>query len=346
MSALRADGIARLTDPDFLARIIDPIESLERVPMGTPGFSGSTHVRLRVHTAGGIVSLVLKQTTLESDWTCFFTDDSTGREAQILASQELTDIWEIFANPYVAYALEPGRIGLLLHDLEPYLFPDVREPLEPAAEEGVLGRIAALHARYWESPAARLPWLARPRHLLAAVGPCVLENDPGPRFNPHLRQATREGWREAFRRLPRGAAEKLRRPAEDVERAFERLPHTIVHGDVKVANFALMPGGRVAAFDWAMTARAPAGLDLGWYLAVNASRLARPKEAVMNLYRTLLEKELGRALPETAWDELVAVAILTGATTLLWSKALALRDGRPGAQQEWNWWVGGLETLG
>jgi len=29
---------------------------------------------------------------------------------------------------------------------------------------------------------------------------------------------------------------------------------------------------------------------------------------------------------------------------MLWSKALALRDGRPGAREEWEWWVEHLPT--
>jgi len=29
---------------------------------------------------------------------------------------------------------------------------------------------------------------------------------------------------------------------------------------------------------------------------------------------------------------------------MLWSKTLALREGRPGSQEEWNWWVDRLSA--
>jgi hypothetical protein len=48
---------------------------------------------------------------------------------------------------------------------------------------------------------------------------------------------------------------------------------------------------------------------------------------------------LGRPLDARQWSELESAAYLHGALMLLWSKALALRDGRDGAQAEWDWWV-------
>jgi len=78
-------------------------------------------------------------------------------------------------------------------------------------------------------------------------------------------------------------------------------------------------------------------LDLGWYLAVNASRLARPKEAVIERYRALLEEALGRPIAASEWSQMVESAVLFGALMLLWSKALALKDDRPAARAEWEW---------
>ncbi len=50
-----------------------------------------------------------------------------------------------------------------------------------------------------------------------------------------------------------------------------------------MANFAFLPDGRGAAFDWTNLGAAPATLDLGWYLAVNSTRLARGKDAFIAL---------------------------------------------------------------
>ena len=39
------------------------------------------------------------------------------------------------------------------------------------------------------------------------------------------------------------------------------------------------------------------------------------------------------------WRRLEDAAIILGARMLLWSKAAALKAGRAGAQEEWNWWM-------
>jgi aminoglycoside phosphotransferase (APT) family kinase protein len=118
-----------------------------------------------------------------------------------------------------------------------------------------------------------------------------------------------------------------------------------LHGDVKVANFAILAGGHVSAFDWAMAGTGPCTIDLGWYLAVNASRLTGPKDQIVRRYRTLLETALGNPLPDSVWRSLESVAIVCGARMLLWSKALALDVERPGAREEWTWWVDRLAEI-
>ena len=120
------------------------------------------------------------------------------------------------------------------------------------------------------------------------------------------------------------------------------LPETLLHGDCKVGNFAITPEG-VAAFDWSWVGRGPCTVDLGWYLAVNSGRLARPKLDVVAHYRSLLEAALDHRIPEAEWRRLVAVAIACGARMLLWQKALELANGEPSTKDEWEWWVSAVE---
>src|SRR5206468_204933 len=112
------------------------------------------------------------------------------------------------------------------------------------------------------------------------------EESQRPSTSP-LFDLVRRGWNLAFERLSSRAAGVLLLPADTLARGCEGLPHTLVHGDAKVANFGFLPGGQVAAFDWEMTGVAPSGIDLGYYLAVNAGRLARPKAEVAARYRAL-----------------------------------------------------------
>ena len=110
-------------------------------------------------------------------------------------------------------------------------------------------------------------------------------------------------------------------------------------GDAKAAHFALMPDGRVAVLGWEWIGVGPATSEVGWYLAVNSQRLARPKEDVMARYRELLEDELDTRVSNPVWERMVSAGLLCGAVMLLWSKALALEDGQPGAAEEWDWWA-------
>jgi aminoglycoside phosphotransferase (APT) family kinase protein len=150
----------------------------------------------------------------------------------------------------------------------------------------------------------------------------------------------RRGWELAFSRLPPHIRDLLSHPASVLAADCAGLPATLLHGDVKVANFALLPGRRVAAFDWQLLGKGPATLDLGWYLAVNAGRLARPKEHVIARYRDLLESHLARPLSNPLWERMVSVGVMSGALMLLWAKALSLEESAsPHAEEEWNWWV-------
>jgi hypothetical protein len=47
------------------------------------------------------------------------------------------------------------------------------------------------------------------------------------------------GWASALSRLPAPVARHLSRPGLEWERQWADLPRTLLHGDVKVANFAL-----------------------------------------------------------------------------------------------------------
>jgi hypothetical protein len=113
-----------------------------------------------------------------------------------------------------------------------------------------------------------------------------------------------------------------------------------------VANFALLADGTVAAFDWAVAGAGPCTIDVGLYLAVNASRLTATKGEILRRYRGQLETALGKRLANPLWTRLEEIAILSGARMLLWSKALAWDSARPGAAEEWRWWIDRLTRLG
>jgi hypothetical protein len=340
---VRLPSINALSDPDALAAVVGPVALIERSPLVTLGYTytGNILERLDIRLASGRrQTLVLKRTATSLNWVGRRGGDAVGREAALLAEPALTGIWEVLECPYRAFAEARGDVGLLMDDLSDHLLPDIDEPIAVADEDTLLSALAALHARYWESDVLRLPWLAAPVVRFALLGPMASSEEARRPSPDAFFDDVRRGWEMAFSRLPPHVKDLLSRPASVLAADCAGLPSTLLHGDAKVANFALLPGRRVAAFDWQLLGVGPATLDLGWYLAVNAGRLARPKEHVIARYRDLLESHLMRPLSNPLWERMMSVAVLSGALMLLWAKALRLEEpDSPPAVEEWNWWV-------
>ena len=137
--------------------------------------------------------------------------------------------------------------------------------------------------------------------------------------------------------------EFLWRPSTKLISILEGQPRTLIHGDSKVGNFAFIFGNKIVAFDWSAMGAAPSSCEIGWYIAVNATRLVRSKEEVLNFYRSVFEKELGQELSEASWKRFCAASILCGSLSMLWKKALNVKADLPGAKTEWQWWMDQLE---
>jgi hypothetical protein len=341
--SVRLPSIDALSDPDALAAVVGPVASIERSPLVTLGYTytGNILERLDLRLASGVrQTLVLKRTATTLNRVARRSGDAVGREATLLAEPALSGVWEVLECPYRAFAVDGGDAGLLMDDLSDHLLPDDDEPIAVADEDALLAALAALHARYWESDVLRLQWLAPPVVRFALLGPMAGDEEARRPSPDAFFDDVRRGWEVALSRLPPSVRDLVDRPARVLAADCAGLPATLLHGDAKVANFALLPGGRVAAFDWELLGFGPATLDLGWYLAVNAGRLARSKERVIARYRDFLESSLPRPLSNLLWDRMVSVGIVSGALMLLWAKAIGLEEpGRPRAEEEWNWWV-------
>lgn len=333
-----------LTHRSTIERLLGAVDEVHQHQLSTDGYSGSVHQRVEVLLRSGRqVNLVVKQVNLALDWTAYRTGDGDGREARLLAEPALDGLWNIFHCPYLALATNAGNEGLLMEDLAPHLFPDEDAPISVEAEGYLLGCLARMHARYWESEVLDLPWLTPPASRFGVMGPPAASEDGWRAPVPPIFDLIRRGWRIAAKRLSPDEMQFLRQPANVLSEVCAGLPWTLLHGDAKMAHFALIPGSRVAALDWELMGVGPATLDLGWYLAVNSERLARSKEEVINCYRELLEAALGNNFAPSVWARMMYAGLLCGAVMLLWAKALALESGQPEAEAEWEWWVGLLK---
>ena len=342
--SIQFSRIDDLSSREGLKEIVGQVESIAHQPLATVGFSQAQHERLTVQlSTGSSTSLVLKRFNLTTTLTAYRTGDTVGREAALLIEPTLAGIWEVFRNPYRAFAVEGQEVGLLMTDLTGSLVADDGAVVTAAQEDDFLRSLASLHARFWESSALRVSWLAPLSARFHILHPTAgIEELTRPRVAPVFGLVGR-GWEIALQVLPARIASLLQRPAESIAGDFSHLPQTLLHGDTKLANFGFYPNGELAAFDWATVGKGPATVDLGYCLAINSAKLPGAKESIIARYRYLLETELPRPIPAATWDELVTLAIVAGAGMLLWSKALALDARAPGATAEWDWWVAALE---
>jgi len=341
-----ADSISEIASPVFLATLVGEIRSLEREPMTTVGFSGTQFERLHLELASGEpTTFVLKHIHPERDATAWRSGGIAAREARLLGERALDRVWEVFDAPYLAYAFEGEASAVLMRDLSEHLFPDAREPITAEHEDALIDHLARLHAAFWESEARQLPWLAKAEFVYGFLAPSEIEMEEARGRRHPVFTAAREGWEVAHRMLPTVVSRLLSTPPIELAQTAVGLSRTILHGDAKVANFAMLPDGRVSAFDWATICEGCPTIEIGWYVSVNATRLTRSKEEIFGVYRTALERHLGRELSNAMWQRMYDAAILGGAMVLLWNKALNVKKGVPDAAAEWKWWVGELERL-
>jgi hypothetical protein len=332
--------------PEGLESTLGPVRGVAAEDSETLGYSDAGFVRMVVELRDGRRErLFLKSMTPSVDWFSRRTGDEVGREALVVTDSRLEKIWEEVVCPYRAVARADGVVRLLMDDVSAGLLPDERAPLADDVEGALLGTVARLHARFWgDASLEAIPFLHRPEDLLYIMGPLDHARDDAEGWpDVGVRSAVKKGWAAAMELLPAPLAQAVTTSPAEVAAAWQDLPATLVHGDTKVANFAVLPDMRVSLFDWAFTGWGPATLDLGWYLAVNGARLVGSKEDTMRRYRGLLESARGEALPDRTWGRLEEAGIVCGALMLLWSKALGVRAGREGADAEWDWWISRLE---
>jgi len=261
-SCIRTVCFARvtdLTDPAALSRVMGPITCIERTKIGPLGHSGATHERLDVELEHGArVALILKHSRPSHDWAAVCTRDQLGREAQLLqasAGRRLGHLCESI------HRLRGGARpeAVLMEDLSEHIWADRPEIADPPPfseddEDALLLALARLHARFWQSEALRLPWLLQPADRFAVLGPLARWSG---RYPSELEQQIQRGWQTALSRVPEAARTLLTNAPEVLAARYAKLPFTLLHGDAKVCNFAVLPTGEVAAIDWAWVVLAP-----------------------------------------------------------------------------------------
>jgi len=291
---------------------------------------------------------ILKRTSWAMDWIARSTRDHALREA-VLAAVPGT-FRAPLAAAHLGAAADGTAAAILMPDLGPWLIPWDRGdggggPIADETLDRVLEALAGIHTGAW-APAGdgslAWPWCPVRERLQLLSRPAAERYRAGGLW---VGQRFLDGWDAFDRQAPPAARDLVDRLSGDpgpLIRALDRLPATGLHGDLKLANIALLPGGLAAAIDWQMVARAPVALELGWFLVANVAQLPGTPDGVLERYQTAVRAAGGEGLLGD-WEVQRDLALVIGLVLRGWRKGLdaeasaTLPTGQ-GAGDDLAWW--------
>jgi hypothetical protein len=264
---------------DLLARF--GLDAAAEEPFPNDGWSGASLGLLR---RGDADRFVLKRDSLAQDWIAQSTGDGhVLREAWFAAHGPALP--SPVRAPYLGAGVDGDEFGILMPDLTSVLF-DWDAPITVSELNRVISGLAALHGYAWTASVRpddgswcplreRITLICRAS--LERAGPA--RDAVGDRILP--------GWDAFDRRAPATARELINSLGEDpgpLLDALARLPSTLIHGDLKLANVGIEPDGTIDLVDWQMVSLAPVAVELGWFLVSNVASLPLPPEVVLDRY--------------------------------------------------------------
>jgi hypothetical protein len=187
-------------------------------------------------------------------------------ENEVRFYREIRDELDIEAPRVFASHFDPptGRFGLLLEDLTARgaRFPSALDPVSLTEVRSLLGNLAALHARFWDSPRfdTELSWVPTPMgggmfDVFDTIGLELIED-----------QVARHPFKaDLIAPLGRTVAQ-MWEPLWQVQRQHTMAPTTLLHGDPHVGNTYLLPGGLGGLLDWQLMVRGSWAHDVTYLL--------------------------------------------------------------------------------
>ena len=318
--------------------VLEPLDHLLRrhglagipeEPFPNDGWSGASLSLLR---RDGGDRFVLKRDSLARDWIARATNDGPILRETWFAAKG-PSLPSPLRAPYLGAGTDGDSFGILMPDLSGTLF-DWDAPISVDALDRVLSGLAELHGYPW-SVASVLepgPWCPIPERLTlicrsSLERPGAARDAVGERILP--------GWDAFDRRAPSEIRELINSLGEDpgpLVAALAKMPSTLIHGDLKLANIGIASDGSIDLVDWQMVSVAPVAVELGWFLVSNVASLPLPPDQILERYSSKLAWAITDAEKDGRWiggpgldRNGVDAAILVG---------LLLRGWRKGADAE------------
>jgi hypothetical protein len=196
-----------------------------------------------------------------------------------------------------------GGFGLVMEDLRERgaHFPNATQAMNRSQIESVLGELARLHARFWQSPRLKgdLDWLWTPcsggfyDFLQGEGGEFLRAGIAGNAYKQELLVRLGRGFDEVWAALWKA------------QTILASEPTTLLHGDTHYGNTYLLPGDRVGLLDWQLMIRGQWAHDVSYVMITALDIVTRRKQEreLLDYYREQLA-EAGVASPpdpEETW---------------------------------------------
>ena len=272
---------------------------------GADGKSGASMERALLADGS---RLVVKTIDPSQDWIMQATADP-GRVVRLFDQGIFSEMPHgVDAALLDAEPLEGGGVRIIMPDVSHALFSE-RQLLTRAEGRRLLGAAAAMHRKFLDRPIDGLFDLAGLYRFLSPGSARQMQTDEP------IPELILTGWERLFELLPDeivSAITSVHDNPELLALALAGAPHTLIHGDFKVANLA-MDARSVYLLDWgALTSWAPAAVEMAYFVAVNSAAVDASLDELLDDVRfthsagpddPALPLALFGALVQLGWDK-------------------------------------------
>ena len=328
------DSAEEMLSPESLSSLLSkPVAHVERRPMSN--HNGLAGGRLSyVDTDNG--RYVLKNMSIDSDWIMYASDDQRGRSVRLWQYGLLDRLRPFLEHQTIACGRDDEGWAILMHDLG----DGIHWRGQAAATDAVpqfLNALARMHATFWNDPLLledRVGLCDPARLLDQSALPVARGHTNNSASNSPIPVWVVEGWEIMSELLDPEVFEAMHTLIENPSPLFKALDHypfTLLHGDYRDANLAVLAQGQLVAFDWQEAAHCLMTVDLAWY--TNDIRDLITLSQAHSFYRERLEGYLRQEFDDQYWEAMLDLGYLVNA---LRSTCFTAYFSRHGDNPEWR----------